>query len=852
MAGAAPTFTLAPYDYAAARALERDLALAEPVAATLVRRGFRTVEEARAFLDADESHDPFAFDRMEAVVTRVRTAIAAGRRVTVHGDYDVDGTMATAILVRALRALGADCDWYIPSRVEDGYGLSAASIERLRARGTQLLITVDCGIGCAAEIRAALANGMEVIVTDHHQPPDNLPRCPTLHPAVSSYPCPELCATGVAYKLADALHGLEWAAADLDLVALATVADLVPLRGENRSLVRRGLELARRAQRPGLRALCAAAGVSPTRLDEGDLAFRLGPRINAAGRLYRADAAVELMLTADESRAEAIAADLDRANRERREVETEVLAEAERARAALPAELAGGPALVLAGEGWHPGVIGIVASRLADEHLVPTVLVALGPGGRGRGSGRSVPGFDLLAALSACGDHLVAYGGHRAAAGIEIDGSRIDSFRRAFCEHAATVLGPDARAAPEPIDAVVGCESLGLDVAEQLRRLGPFGIGNPEVRLLVPAARLADVRPMGSGDRHARFTLATGSRRALGVAFGVNGELAEAAREGPLDASVGLEVNRWNGAIEPRVVLEGVHRPAPLAGCEPPRPDDQEWWERVETELCAPLDRWPARAVATDDETARRREVVDRRERSGVAAVASLAASGEATLVACCDALRRRELVERAAVPARFGGGTVAFASARLADEPARRMIASAIEGAGVVLADWSALARDPALPERFAHAVAIDPPPARALDHSLARGAGYLHLAWSEAHLDLACRAHEAEWPTRAVLAAVYRALRELADGGGEVPEEAVRHTLSGPAPYERSPEAAARCLRALVETEAVLVHPAAPGRSLRVVSSAGSELERSAAFAAFRARSQEGVRYLTERTRS
>jgi single-stranded-DNA-specific exonuclease len=848
MAGATPTFTVAPYDYGAARALERELGLPEPIAATLVRRGYRTVDEARAFLDAKESHDPFALEGMKLVVERVRAAIAAGARITIHGDYDVDGTMATAILVRALRGLGADCDWYIPSRVEDGYGLTVASIERLRARGTGLLVTVDCGVACAPEVDTALAAGMEVIVTDHHHPPDRLPRCPILHPALGAYPCPDLCATGVAYKLAAALRGTEPADGDLDLVALATVADLVPLRGENRTLVRRGIELARRGQRIGLRALCAAAGVSPARLDEGDLAFRIGPRINAAGRLYRADAAVELMLTADEARAEAIAADLDRANRERRDVEAEVLDDAERARAALPADLAELPGLVLAGEGWHPGVIGIAASRLAERHLVPTVLVTIGPGGRGRGSGRSVPGFDLLAALRSCEDHLLAYGGHRAAAGLEIDAESLDAFRLAFCKYAAEALGSDARGAPEPIDAVVGCESLGLDVAEQLRRLAPFGVGNPEVRLLVPAARLDDVRPMGTGGRHARFTLASGSRRALGVAFGVNGELAEAAREGALDVSVELEVSRWNGAIEPRVVLGRVHRLAPAPGAEPRRPDEREWWARADTELRSPLDRWPA---SDPKPAAAEREVVDRRGRSGVASVAALAAAGGPILVACCDALRRRELIERAAVPARFGGGKVAFASARLADEAAAVALADAIASAGVVLADWSAMARDPNLPQRFAHIVAIDPPPAAAFERALSRGRGYLHLAWSEAHLDLACRAHEAEWPSRAVLAAVYRALREGGAPGDEVPRGAARAALSGPEPFERSPEAAARCLRALAETGAV-VHATAPEHPLRVVSSVRNELERSAAFAAFRARSQEGVRYLNERTRS
>ena len=366
---------------------------------------------------------------------------------------------------------------------------------------------------------------MEVIVTDHHEPGERLPDCPLLHPRLSSYPCGELCATGVAHKLSAALLGAERAAEDLDLVALATVADLVPLRGENRALVRAGLRVARQARRPGLRALCAAAGVQPERLDEGDLAFRLGPRINAAGRLYRADAGVELMLTADDRRAAAIATELDRVNRERRDAERLVLGFAERARAALPAELASAPALVLAGEDWHPGVVGIVASRLAERHWVPVVLIGIDGDGRGRGSGRSVPGFDLLAALDACGEHLLRYGGHRAAAGLEIEAGRVEDFRAAFVAQASAALGERDLVRTEVIDAVVGGESLGHEVAEQLERLAPFGMGNPGVRLLVPSARVCEVRPMGEGDKHARFRLESGSRSALGVAFGVNGEL---------------------------------------------------------------------------------------------------------------------------------------------------------------------------------------------------------------------------------------------------------------------------------------------------------------------------------------
>ena len=278
-------FRLEPYSYAEARALARELELAEPVAVALVRRGYRTAEEARAFLAADESHDALEFERMAEVVERLQAAIGADRRITVHGDYDVDGVSSTAILVGALRSLGADADWYIPDRLGDGYGLTLAGVETLATRGTELLITVDCGIGCAEQVAAARDRGLEVIVTDHHEPPERLPDCPILHPVVSGYPCRQLCATGVAYKLAAALCGEAAVERELDLVALATVADLVPLVGENRALVRRGLEVARRAARPGLRALMAVAKIEPERIDEGDFAFRLAPRINAAGRM---------------------------------------------------------------------------------------------------------------------------------------------------------------------------------------------------------------------------------------------------------------------------------------------------------------------------------------------------------------------------------------------------------------------------------------------------------------------------------------------------------------------------------------------------------------------------------------
>src|SRR5215212_1800484 len=353
MASTAPAraFQADPYDYGEVRRLAAELELAEPVAVTLVRRGYRTVDAARRFLEAREAHEPTEFRGMEEVCEQILSVGRGPGRVTIHGDYDVDGVCSTAILVSTLRDLGAECDWLIPDRLADGYGRSASSIEQLQRRGSDLVITVDCGIGSAEEVAAARAAGIEVVVTDHHLPGERLPDCPIIHPIVSDYPFEGLCAAGVAHKLAIALCDAAGRGAvetvsgrrhpcdrDLDLVALATVADMVPLVGENRRLVRVGLRVLRDGARTGLRALMAASRVDPQTVDAAALGFRLGPRINAAGRLYRADAGVELMLTDDPDRAAAIAAELDRANGERRWAEQKAVEEAERARSALTPE----------------------------------------------------------------------------------------------------------------------------------------------------------------------------------------------------------------------------------------------------------------------------------------------------------------------------------------------------------------------------------------------------------------------------------------------------------------------------------------------------------------------------------
>lgn len=568
---------------AAVAALSRELGVSSALAQVLVRRGMGSPAAAQAFLAAADAGPPSAFDGIEVAAATIMRHVADGTLITIHGDYDVDGVCSTAVLVRVLRALGADVDHYLPDRARDGYGLSAATVERLARRGTRLLVTADCAITAVEEVRHARALGLEVVVSDHHAPRADglLPDAPIVHPAVCGYPFPELCAAAVAHKLAQAL--LEQAAGrlegerlrraasclreDLDLVALATIADVVPLTGENRALVRRGLSALAGTDKPGLRALMRVAGVPPSRVDERAVAFALAPRLNAAGRLYRADAGLELLLTDDAARAAEVAAELDAANAERRRVELGIRYEAE-AQLDARGEL---PAYVLAGEGWHPGVIGIVASRLVERSGRPVVMVAL-EGERGKGSGRSIEPFDLLAGLAACAPHLERFGGHRAAAGLELERSRLREFERAFAEHAGRALAGADLLAVERVDAIVEGAELGMGLAEELARMAPFGRGNPGIALMLAEATFADARPMGEG-RHVRFTVLSRGARARAVAFGNGGRLP--VREGAAAAATfTLEVNEWNGVSEPRLVLR---RAAPAddaeASSEPPDAD---------------------------------------------------------------------------------------------------------------------------------------------------------------------------------------------------------------------------------------------------------------------------------------
>jgi single-stranded-DNA-specific exonuclease len=555
-------WTIEPYDAAAAEALARELDLSEITASVLVRRGYADPESARRFLEADlPGHDPFLLGDMALAVERIRAAVDAGTRICVHGDYDVDGICATALAVLVLRELGADVVWHLPSRFEEGYGVATETLAKLAEDGIGLVLTVDCGITAVEEVAEAKALGLEVIVTDHHQPGESLPDCPivaTLRPSPHpfQYPFAGLCGTGVVRKLGEALLGREHPALErhLDLVALATIADVVPLVDENRALAFAGLRALACTRRPGLQALMRSAGVDPAAVDSGAVGFRLAPRINAAGRLCRPDIALELMLTEDAEEAKRLAAELEELNRERQAVEDRILREATTLVDAMPEQERRRRGYVLASEEWHEGVIGIVASRIVDRFHRPVVLIA-GTQDGWKGSGRSIAPFDLHGALAACSEHLERFGGHRAAAGLSIDPANVEAFAKAFAAHADATLAEEELHPVTVVDAVVSAEDLTLQLAQELDRLAPFGLGNPDVTLLVPATQPVDAATVGEG-KHLRFRVRQQGRDAgSAIAFGQGSQLDRLRAAGLFDVACRLKENHWNGTVAPQLVV---------------------------------------------------------------------------------------------------------------------------------------------------------------------------------------------------------------------------------------------------------------------------------------------------------
>lgn len=553
------------------RSLQEALSLPEVLCALLVKRDLADPDRAKAFLRPllSELDGHPALAGMATATQRILDAVRGGETILVHGDYDVDGIAGTTLLTRWISRIGGDAIPFVPHRVRDGYDLGPAGITAAREAGADLILTVDSGIRAHDAVAEANAAGLDVIVTDHHTPAETLP------PALSvvnpnrvdcEYPNKGLCGTGVAYRLCESLlkgRGIdpEKLYASLDLVALATIADMVPLNRENRTLVRYGLKALAQTKLPGLRALMERAGLGDGPIDAGQVAFRIAPRINAVGRMAEAMTALELLMTDDVARTSALTDRLEDANDLRREEEARTLEEAlaQLERTFDPAKDFG---VVLEGEGWHPGVIGIVTSRIVERIHRPTVLVSVSDG-QGRGSARSIPGFDLFGAVHACREHLDRFGGHRAAAGMDIAADRIGVFRDAFDAEVRERLGREQLRPVLRPQLQISLTAVTERLAHMLLYLGPFGMGNPTPVFLARQVDLTrPAREVGKG--HLKLQI-TQSRRTLdAIGFGLVDRVApESLGTGPVDLVFKLKIGDFQGRRQVEAHLLDVRRSEP-------------------------------------------------------------------------------------------------------------------------------------------------------------------------------------------------------------------------------------------------------------------------------------------------
>ena len=554
----APRWELRPQNPACAALLEREAHLPPLVARILAARGHLGCDSALAFLapSLQHTHDPFAMRGIPEAVARIAAALAARESIWIYGDYDVDGVTATSILHLTLAELGAAPDYYIPHRVTEGYGLNDDALRHIAAEGARLVVTVDCGITACAQAELAAELGLDLIITDHHQPGPALPRAAAVvnpNQPDCAYPFKGLAGAGVAFKLAHALlkrlHPDPAAAHAflkglLDLVALGTVADIVPLEGENRALVHHGLAALRATRRPGLVSLFASASLTREKLNCGTIGFALGPRLNAAGRTEHAYFGAELLLTLDSARASDLAGQLEHFNLNRRRIEQEILDEA----LTLAEPYAADRVIVVEQHGWHHGVLGIVASRLLARFYRPVLVLSI-EGDSARGSARSVAGFDLHAALTACGEHLIRYGGHKMAAGLELTVENIPAFRQAINAHAAAAMDESTLQPVLTIDTIATPADLTPATVKALEKLAPHGQNNPKPIVAIKNCTLLE-RPRILKEKHLKLTLCTESGTTL-AALGWN--MAEKATElnalvgKPISIAGSLTLNVWNG-----------------------------------------------------------------------------------------------------------------------------------------------------------------------------------------------------------------------------------------------------------------------------------------------------------------
>jgi len=550
-----------PPDETQVRDLSRALNIPAPLASLLVQRGIHTPEAATTFLrpSLDTLSDPFDLPDMGRAVELIAAAVRRGEAIMVHGDYDVDGQCASALLTRTLRAAGARVIPFVPHRVRDGYDFGPAGLAAAREHGAAVIVTCDCGTTAQEAVAGAKAAGHTVIVTDHHLPGALPPADAIVNPRRENgdRAYRDFCGAGVAFKLAQALVGELGLPSNLplhllDLVALATVADIVPLTGENRVLVRFGLKLLAHSRWPGVRALVETVGMAGKTIRAGHVGFILAPRLNAVGRIADAMDGLRLLLSDDAEEARELARQLETINARRQAMDQEILEQAvgvvER-----EVDLDDAYGLVLARDGWHPGVIGIVASRLVERFGRPTILVAL-EGDEGRGSGRSIPGFDLHAALVSCAPHLARFGGHTMAAGLTVRRERLDDFRAAFNQVARGTLEPEDLVPTQRIDLVVALDQLDLKLERMLRALEPCGAGNPSP--VFGAAGVKARNPKVVGTNHLRFVLEDGASRLPAIGFDWADRVERDWAEGPVDVAFRLDRDEWQGdaTLQARVV----------------------------------------------------------------------------------------------------------------------------------------------------------------------------------------------------------------------------------------------------------------------------------------------------------
>jgi len=541
-------------DAQAVATLREALDLPETVAGLMVARGYGDPEQAARFLRPrlEHLHAPETLLDLDRAVERLIHAIRAGETILVHGDYDVDGMCSTTIVVKTLRALGGNAVPFIPRRLRDGYDLTQAGVDAAREAGARVVVTCDCGTSALEPVRRLNAAGIDVIITDHHLPGGPLPEAfAVINPKRPGCPSPDkdLAAVGVAFKLALALvrafGGNENAVYEmLDLVALATVADIAPLRGENRVLVRYGLRLLSETRNVGLRALIRAAGLDRKPLTAGRVGYILAPRLNAVGRLDHALRGVELLMTESEADANRMAREFEELNLRRQEIDRRTLDEARRMADALDLDHTRG--IVLAGEGWHAGVIGIVASRIVEEFGRPAILIAL-DGDEGKGSGRSISAFDLHGGISQCRDLLIRFGGHRSAAGVTIARDRVAAFAERFNEVALASLTPDDLVPELRADLELPFDAATEDLESLLRHMEPCGMGNP-TPVLVSRGVALGAPPRAVGKDGLRLVLQGGGHTLTAIGWGMADRRDELAVGRSIDVAFRLDRDEWNGA----------------------------------------------------------------------------------------------------------------------------------------------------------------------------------------------------------------------------------------------------------------------------------------------------------------